>query len=103
MENLLQGIPKVCVYTDPGLVTGTTKEDQTKEDHLTNLTEVLRGMSTVGMRMKRESVFMILQLCTLAWAKASNQHRKRSAPSKMPRAYESTSVEIISQTIQLVH
>ena len=44
MESLIQGIPKVCVYIDDVLVTGTTEED-----HLANMTEVLRRMFTAGM------------------------------------------------------
>ena len=37
MENLLQGIPRVCIYLDDILFTGDTDTA-----HLQNLTEVLR-------------------------------------------------------------
>ena len=58
MESLLQGIPRVCVYTDDVLVTGTTEQD-----HLANLTEVLRRMSAAGMQLKREKCsFMLSQV-----------------------------------------
>ena len=55
MENLLQGIPRVCVYIDDVLVTG-----RTREEHLANLTEVLRRMSTAGMRLKRDKCQFML-------------------------------------------
>ena len=52
------GIPKVCVYIDDVLVTETIEED-----HLANLTEVLRFMFAVGMQLKREKcTFMISQV-----------------------------------------
>ena len=44
MESLLHGIPKVCVYIDDVLITGTTEQE-----HLANLTEVLHRMSDAGM------------------------------------------------------
>ena len=93
MESPLQSIPEVCVYIDDVLVTGTTEED-----HLTNLTEVLRCMSATGMRLKRKQcAFMILRSTTLDTpyrAKASNQRRKRFVPSEMhqcPQTFTSSS------------
>ena len=51
MENLLQGIPKVCVYLDDILITGATKAE-----HLKNLHDVLSHLEQAGMRLKRISV-----------------------------------------------
>jgi hypothetical protein len=39
MENLLQGIPRVCVYLDDILVTGATEQE-----HLANLAQVLQRL-----------------------------------------------------------
>ena len=57
MESLLQRIPKVCVYIDDvlQLVTGTTEQE-----HLANLTEVLRRMVDAGMLLQRERYQFIL-------------------------------------------
>ena len=55
MENLLQGIPGVCVYIDDILVTGCTEEE-----HLDNLTEVLRRLAEAGMRLKKEKCVYLL-------------------------------------------
>ena len=55
MENLLQGIPGVCVYIDDIIVTG--KDD---EEHLNNLNEVLSRVEKAGMRLKKEKcVYMM--------------------------------------------
>jgi hypothetical protein len=48
MENLLQGIPGVCVYIDDILITG-----RTDEEHLEHLDEVLRRLAEAGMRLKK--------------------------------------------------
>ena len=55
MENLLQGIPRVCVYIDDILVTGATEEE-----HLANLAQVLQRLKTAGMRLKREKCTFLL-------------------------------------------
>ena len=55
MENLLQGIPRVCVYLDDILVTGSTEEE-----HLSNLAQVLTRLGTAGMRLKREKCAFML-------------------------------------------
>ena len=48
MENLLLGIPQVCVYLDDILTTG-----RTQSEHLSNLEQVLRKLAKAGMRLKR--------------------------------------------------
>ena len=82
MESLLQGIPKVCVHIDDILVTGIHVAE---EDHLANLTEVLRRMSTSGMQLKHEKcAFIISQVHNLGHTVSSEgiQPRRRSAPSE---------------------
>ena len=56
MENLLQGIPRVCVYLDDILVTGATSEE-----HLANLEQVLQRLHSAGMRLKREKCAFLLK------------------------------------------
>ena len=48
MESLLQGIPKVTVYLDDILVTGTSEEE-----HLQSLEEVLRRLANAGLRVRK--------------------------------------------------
>ena len=48
MDNLLQNIPHVAVYLDDLLVTG-----KTKEEHLSNLGQVLKRIAEAGLRLKR--------------------------------------------------
>ena len=56
MENLLQGIPRVCVYIDDILVTGATEEE-----HLANLAQVLQRLESTGMRLKQEKCAFLLK------------------------------------------
>ena len=49
IENLLQGIPNVVVYLDDILITGSSGEQ-----HLTNLSEVLKRLQQAGLRLKKE-------------------------------------------------
>ena len=55
MENILKGIPRVCVYLDDILVTGNTEED-----HLNNLDEVLTRLGNSGFRLKRHKCIFLL-------------------------------------------
>ena len=55
MENLLQGVPRVCVYLDDILITG-----HTEAEHLKNLGEVLRRLTKAGMRLKKEKCAFML-------------------------------------------
>ena len=50
MDNLLQGIEKVCVYLDDILITGATEAE-----HLRNLQEVLSHLEQAGMHLKKLS------------------------------------------------
>ena len=56
MENLLQGIPRVCVYLDDILVTGATDKE-----HLANLTHVRHRLQSAGMRLKHEKCAFLLK------------------------------------------
>ena len=54
MDNLLQGLPGVCVYLDDILVTG-----KSEAKHLRNLEEVLKKLDAAGIRLKKaKCVFM---------------------------------------------
>ena len=55
MENLLKGIPRVCIYLDDILVTGSTEEE-----HLSNLAQVLERLGMAGIRLKREKCAFML-------------------------------------------
>ena len=58
MENLLQGIPHVCIYLDDILITGSTDAE-----HLQNLSEVLHRLAEAGMRLKQDKCcFMMPQV-----------------------------------------
>ena len=55
MENLLQGIPGVCVYIDDILVTGCTDAE-----HLDHLAQVLQRLQDAGMRLKKTKCLFLL-------------------------------------------
>ena len=55
MDNLLQGIPRVCVYLDDILVTG-----KSTEKHLKNLEEVLSRLRNAGMWLKKSKCAFLL-------------------------------------------
>ena len=55
IDNLLQGIPQVCVYLDDILVTG-----KSTEGHLKNLEEVLSRLRNAGMRLKKSKCAFLL-------------------------------------------
>ena len=56
MENILQGLPKVCVYIDDILVTG-----QTEAEYLQNLHKVLTRIEEAGMRLKRAKCKFLME------------------------------------------
>lgn len=51
MENILQGLPHVCIYIDDILVTGSTTDE-----HLHNLEEVLTRLENANARLKIKKV-----------------------------------------------
>ena len=55
MENLLQGIPRVCVYLDDILVIGANEQE-----HLANLAQVLQRLQSAGMRLKSSKCAFLL-------------------------------------------
>ena len=55
MENLLQGIPRVCVYLDDILVTGAMEQQ-----HLANLAQVLQRLRSAGKRLKQSKCAFLL-------------------------------------------
>ena len=55
MENILQGIPRVCVYLDYILVSGANEHE-----HLANLEQVLQRLESVGMKLKRTKCAFLL-------------------------------------------
>jgi len=55
MENVLQGLPKVCVYIDDILVTG-----ETELEHLQNFNAVLECLKTAGMHLKQNKCKFML-------------------------------------------
>jgi len=55
MDNLLQDIPKVCVYLGDILATGATEAE-----HLCNLQEVLSCLEQAGMHLKKDKCAFLL-------------------------------------------
>ena len=56
MDNLLQGIPGVCVYLDDILITGSTEDE-----HLKHLDEVLMKLSKAGLTLKKSKCSFLLE------------------------------------------
>ena len=56
MENLLQGITRVCIYLNNILVTGATDQE-----HLANLAQVLSRLQSAGMRLKQQKCTFLLE------------------------------------------
>lgn len=54
MESLLQGIPKVMVYIDDILITGSTDKE-----HLETLEKVLSKLKEAGIHLKRDKCFFL--------------------------------------------
>ena len=63
MDNLLQGIPGVCVYIDDILMSGDNDEE-----HLEHLDEVLRRLAEVGMRLMKGKCAYLLSAVVTIWA-----------------------------------
>ena len=55
MESLLQGIPRVSIYLDDILVTGTSEAD-----HLDALDQVLTRLEDAGLRLKQSKCAFLL-------------------------------------------
>ena len=76
MDNLLQGIPKVCIYLDDILITGATEAE-----HLHNLQEVLNRLEQAGMRLKKDKcAFLLPQVVTKFLRKISILLRRKYVP-----------------------
>ena len=54
MEKVLQGLPKVVVYIDNILVTGSTDQE-----HLEILEQVLAQLQQYGLRLKRDKCYFL--------------------------------------------
>ena len=74
LENVLQGIPNVCVYLDDVLVTGSTEAS-----HLRNLEAVLSKMESAGVRLKKEKCTFLLPAVEYLGHKISKQGLHPSA------------------------
>ena len=55
MENLLQGIPRVSIYLDDILITGTSEAD-----HLSTLNKVLTRLEAAGLHLKQNKCAFLL-------------------------------------------
>ena len=74
MENLLKGIPGVCVYLDDILITG-----KSASEHLENLETVLNRLQSSGMRLKKEKCQFMLQEVDYLGHKLSREGLKPSS------------------------
>ena len=64
MENILRGIPGVCVYINDILVTG-----ETEQQHLKTLDEVLDRIIKAGVHLEREKCDCMLPSVEYLWLK----------------------------------
>ena len=90
MTNLLKGIPKVCVYLGDILITGATKEE-----HLTNSSEVPSCLENAGMHLRGKMCFYFLRLkiWDTEFQKKAYVHpteEKLKANTEAPKTYHSS-------------
>ena len=91
MEHLLQGIPRVCVYINNILVTGTTEEE-----HLANLAQILQRLQSAGMRLKREKCAFLLKSIT-SLGHVISEEGLHTAESKVKAVVEAADPRNISE------
>lgn len=98
MENVLQGLPGVCIYVDDILVSG-----KTPEEHLRNL---LKHLEEAGLRLKRSKcLFMIPSVEYLGYQISANGLQPTSEKIRAvqnARPNRRISINVLSRTCQLL-